>query len=57
MQRQNRTTVNTTFADLGVPARIVVFPEENHWILKAQSAKLWYAEVLGWLDRWLPDGN
>ena len=37
----------------GVPARIVVFPEENHWVLKAQSAKLWYGEVLNWLDRWL----
>jgi len=37
----------------GVPARIVVFPEENHWVLKAQSAKLWYGEVLTWLDRWL----
>jgi dipeptidyl aminopeptidase/acylaminoacyl peptidase len=42
----------------GVPARIVVFPEENHWILKAQSAKLWYSEVLGWLDRWVgPNGD
>src|SRR6185436_19274427 len=35
----------------GVPARIVVFPDENHWILKAQSAQLWYDEVLKWLDR------
>ena len=37
----------------GVPARIVVYPEENHWVLKAQSGKVWYGEVLGWLDRWL----
>jgi dipeptidyl aminopeptidase/acylaminoacyl peptidase len=37
----------------GVPARILVFPEENHWVLKAQSAKLWYGEVLGWLKRWM----
>ncbi|HEX4822814.1 MAG TPA: S9 family peptidase [Candidatus Polarisedimenticolaceae bacterium] len=37
----------------GVPARIVVFPDENHWILKAKSASVWYGEVLGWLDRWL----
>jgi dipeptidyl aminopeptidase/acylaminoacyl peptidase len=37
----------------GVPARIVTFPDENHWILKAQSGKVWYTEVLGWLDRWL----
>jgi dipeptidyl aminopeptidase/acylaminoacyl peptidase len=37
----------------GVPARIVVFPDENHWITKAQSSVLWYGEVLNWLDRWL----
>jgi dipeptidyl aminopeptidase/acylaminoacyl peptidase len=37
----------------GVPARLVVFPDENHWVLKAQSAKVWYGEVLNWLDRWL----
>jgi dipeptidyl aminopeptidase/acylaminoacyl peptidase len=37
----------------GVPARLVYFPDENHWVLKGQNAKLWYAEVLGWLARWL----
>ena len=37
----------------GVPARIVVFPEENHWILKAKSAFVWYGEVFAWLDRWV----
>jgi acylaminoacyl-peptidase len=36
----------------GVPARIVVFPDENHWILEAQSAEVWYGEVLNWIDRW-----
>ena len=44
----------------GVPARLVVFPDENHWILKAKSSTLWYGEVLGWLDRWLgkaPSGS
>jgi dipeptidyl aminopeptidase/acylaminoacyl peptidase len=41
----------------GVPARILVYPEENHWVLKAQSAKLWYGEVLGWLERWLRPGS
>ena len=37
----------------GVPARIVVFPDENHWILKPQASKLWYGEVFAWLDRWM----
>jgi len=37
----------------GVPARLVYFPDENHWVLKARNSLLWYAEVLGWLKRWL----
>ena len=37
----------------GVPARLVYYPDENHWILKGQNAKHWYGEVLGWLARWL----
>lgn len=41
----------------GVPSRIVIFPEENHWILKPQASKLWYAEVFAWLDRWLETGS
>jgi dipeptidyl aminopeptidase/acylaminoacyl peptidase len=35
-----------------VPARLVYFPDENHWILKPQNSKLWYAEFFAWLDRW-----
>jgi len=37
----------------GVPARLVVYPDENHWILKGQNAKLWYGEVLGFLGTYL----
>jgi dipeptidyl aminopeptidase/acylaminoacyl peptidase len=38
----------------GVPARIVLFPEENHWVLKPQAALLWWKEVFGWLEKYLP---
>jgi dipeptidyl aminopeptidase/acylaminoacyl peptidase len=37
----------------GVPARLVYYPDENHWVLKGANSKHWYGEVLGWLDRWL----
>jgi dipeptidyl aminopeptidase/acylaminoacyl peptidase len=37
----------------GVPSRLVIFPEENHWILKPQSARLWWQEVSAWLERYL----
>ena len=36
-----------------VPARLVYYPDENHWILKPQNARHWYGEVLGWLARYL----
>jgi len=36
-----------------IPARLVVFPEENHWVLKPQNAILWQREFFGWLDRYL----
>ena len=38
----------------GVPTRIVVFPDENHWILKPQSSLLWTQEFLAWLERFDP---
>ena len=37
----------------GVPSRLIVFPDEGHWILKPQNSKLWYQQVGEWLDRWL----
>ena len=40
-----------------IPSRLVVFPDENHWILKPQNSIQWYREVHGWLDRWLRRGG
>ncbi len=37
----------------GVPAEMVIFPDENHWILKPQNAILWQRVFFRWLDRWL----
>ena len=34
-----------------VPARLVYFPDENHWILKPANSKLWYGEFFAWLSR------
>jgi dipeptidyl aminopeptidase/acylaminoacyl peptidase len=39
----------------GVPARLVYFPDENHWILKPQNSLVWYQEVHDWLARWLTE--
>jgi dipeptidyl aminopeptidase/acylaminoacyl peptidase len=41
-----------------VPSRLVVFPDENHWILKGENSRVFYAEVADWLGRWLrPQGR
>lgn len=36
----------------GVPSRLLVFPDENHWVLKPANSVRWYREVIAWLDRW-----
>lgn len=36
-----------------VPSRLLLFPDEGHWILKPQNTLLWYAQFLGWMDQWV----
>ena len=36
-----------------VPSRLVLFPDEGHWILKPQNQRLWWSEVQGWMKRYL----
>ena len=38
---------------MGVPSKLVVFPDENHWILQPQNSLYWHRVVYDWLDRWL----
>ncbi len=40
----------------GVDARLVWFPDENHWILKPRNAQVWHREVFGWLDKYIGRG-
>jgi dipeptidyl aminopeptidase/acylaminoacyl peptidase len=41
-----------------IPSRLLVFPDENHWVLKPQNSIQWYREVNRWLDQWLrPSGQ
>jgi dipeptidyl aminopeptidase/acylaminoacyl peptidase len=35
----------------GVPSKLVVFPDEGHWVLKPQNSKFWYQTFLDWVDR------
>ena len=37
----------------GVPARLLYFTDENHWVLKPQNSIQWHEEVMAWLTRWI----
>ena len=37
----------------GIESRLVVFPDENHWVLKPANSRQWHTEVFGWLDQHL----
>ncbi|MBR3075318.1 MAG: S9 family peptidase [Bacteroidales bacterium] len=38
---------------MGVPSKLVVFPDENHWIMQPQNALYWHRTFFDWLDRWM----
>ncbi len=37
----------------GVPAEMLIYPDENHWVLKPQNGILWQRTYFSWLDKWL----
>jgi dipeptidyl aminopeptidase/acylaminoacyl peptidase len=50
----NNTIENWTYLQrLQVPSRLLVFPDENHWISRGEDSRYWYGEVRIWLARWL----
>ena len=42
----------TTLQRMGVPSKMLYFPDEGHWVLKPQNSRLWYQTVNGWVDQW-----
>lgn len=43
----------TALQRMNVPSRLVIFPDEGHWIGKPQNQRLWWGEVQGWLMKYL----
>lgn len=37
----------------GIPAELLIYPDENHWVLKPQNGILWQRTFFEWLDKWL----
>jgi dipeptidyl aminopeptidase/acylaminoacyl peptidase len=46
----------TTLQRLGVPSKMLYFPDEGHWVLKPQNSQLWYKTVNDWVDEWTKQG-
>jgi dipeptidyl aminopeptidase/acylaminoacyl peptidase len=42
-----------TLQVMGVPSKMLYFPDEGHWVLKPQNSQLWYKTVDDWVDRWI----
>ncbi len=47
----------TALQRLGVPSRLLYYPDENHWVLKPANSIQWHHVVLDWIDRWTAPGS
>lgn len=58
-ERDFRVPLNNSIENFGIlqrlkiPSKLIVFPEENHWILKPENSRFWYNQVQEWLKRYL----
>jgi dipeptidyl aminopeptidase/acylaminoacyl peptidase len=43
----------TTLQRMGVPSKMLYFPDEGHWVLKPQNSQLWWKTVNDWVDEWV----
>jgi len=43
----------TVLQERGIPSQLLVFPDENHWVLGSKNSLQWHDTVFAWLDRWL----
>lgn len=41
----------------GIPAQLLLFPDENHWVLKPQNGILWQRTFFAWLDKWVKQAD
>jgi dipeptidyl aminopeptidase/acylaminoacyl peptidase len=50
----NNTLENWSYHQrLQIPSKLIVFPDENHWILRGDNSRFWYGEVHAWIARWI----
>jgi dipeptidyl aminopeptidase/acylaminoacyl peptidase len=52
----NQTLENwSVLQRLRIPSRLLVWPDENHWILKGENSRYWYQEVHAWLKKYVDE--
>ncbi len=49
--------VYNIYKNMGLDARLVYYPNENHWILSPQNSLFWYDELYNWFERYLKPGK
>jgi dipeptidyl aminopeptidase/acylaminoacyl peptidase len=49
----NTLTMYSALQRMNVPAKLLVWPDENHWILKGENSRVFYREVHGWLGKYV----
>jgi dipeptidyl aminopeptidase/acylaminoacyl peptidase len=38
---------------LGIPSKLIYFPDENHWVLKPANSEFWHKSVIDWMNKWV----
>jgi dipeptidyl aminopeptidase/acylaminoacyl peptidase len=46
----------STLQRLGIPSKMINFPDEGHWVLKPANSQFWHKEVFAWLTKYVPPG-
>ncbi|WP_339689343.1 S9 family peptidase [uncultured Parasphingorhabdus sp.] len=47
----------TVSQEMDIPSKLLIFPDENHWVLKGKNSVQWYRTVFDWMDKWTAAGN
>ncbi|VAV97145.1 Alanyl dipeptidyl peptidase [hydrothermal vent metagenome] len=47
----------TALQEMNVPSKLLIFPDENHWILKGKNSVQWHRTVFEWMDKWTAQGG
>ncbi|WP_417620146.1 prolyl oligopeptidase family serine peptidase [Parasphingorhabdus sp.] len=42
----------TVAQEMDIPSKLLIYPDENHWVLKGKNSVQWYGTVFGWMNKW-----